>query len=144
MKKSSLVFLKKYPDCFHLWVKCLIWNVVLISSKKKNTMSFPCRTCVVDKIFINMTLYQKSCLPWKIRGFTPESLVFKYHICWMLLLFFWRFKLLYLKAVKASQYSIYYVKFSGHISNKCKFKIEVMLAPFAKKVQNREKRLIFL
>ena len=71
IEKKCPDFRKKYPDCVHLWVKCLIWKAILRVSRRKNSEIFPCWAflwCVVDKMFIEVPNSKKPRLPRQMHG----------------------------------------------------------------------------
>ena len=72
IKKSALILEKKHSDCVYLWVKFLMWNVVLRVSSRKSPKIFPVGFffCVEDKISIEVSWLQEIFLPWKIPGCT--------------------------------------------------------------------------
>ena len=64
IEKTRPDFRKKCPDFVQLWVKCLISNVILRASRRKNSKIFPCGAFLsyaVDKIiFIKAPLFQET------------------------------------------------------------------------------------
>ena len=72
IKKSALILEKKHSDCVYLWVKFLMWNVVLRdlveNLRKFSQWGF---SFVLKIKYLSKCPYsKKSSLPWKIPGCT--------------------------------------------------------------------------
>ena len=85
-QKKCPDFGKTSIDWVNLWVKFFIQNIVLKTSRRKNTKMFPCGTlfflCYWLNFYQSALVLQISFLPWKISGCAPASI--HYSLCKML------------------------------------------------------------